>query len=229
MDSTNVRAWPPVSVIMPVLDKERHLTAAVTPVLDQDYPGDLELVVALGPSQDRTGEVAAALAEREPRPTVDNPAGRTPNGLNAATPHGTTSWPGSTDTASCRRAMSDARSRSSNRPGRPSSAAGPVGLAAAGPLDNLRPLVLGDRALELHQQRVLRRVRVRPLDEHHAAAGLGELLDQQRLVGVLAGQPVRGVDEHHIHRHLGHQVPQPLQRRRTSVAPECPSSQNTHW
>ena len=91
--------------------------------------------------------------------------------------------------------------------------AGPVGLAAAGPLDDLRPLVLGDHALELDQQRVLRGVGARPLDEHHAGAGLGELLDQQRLVGVLAGQPVRGVDEHHLHRHLGHQVPQLLQRR----------------
>ena len=40
------------------------------------------------------------------------------------------------------------------------------------------------------------RVRARALDEHHGRAGLGELLDQQRLVGVLAGQPVRGVDQH---------------------------------
>jgi succinoglycan biosynthesis protein ExoA len=41
MFSTHVREWPPVSVIMPVLDEERHLSAAVTRVLDQDYPGDL--------------------------------------------------------------------------------------------------------------------------------------------------------------------------------------------
>jgi hypothetical protein len=91
--------------------------------------------------------------------------------------------------------------------------AGSMALTAASPLDDLRALVLGDHALELDQQRVLRRVRARPLDEHHAGAGLGELLDQQRLVGVLAGEAVRGVDEHHVHRHLGHQVPQLLQRR----------------
>ena len=85
MFSTHVREWPPVSVIMPVLDEERHLSAAVTRVLDQDYPGDLELVLALGPSRDRTAEVAATLAARDPRlRLIDNPAGRTPNGLNAA-------------------------------------------------------------------------------------------------------------------------------------------------
>jgi hypothetical protein len=53
----------------------------------------------------------------------------------------------------------------------------------------------------------------RALDEHHAGAGLGELLDQQRLVGVLAGEPVRRVNEHQVHRHLGDQVAQPLQGR----------------
>jgi len=99
---------------------------------------------------------------------------------------------------------------------------GSVGLAAAGPLEDLRPLVLGDHALELHQQRVLGRVRARSLDEHHAAARLGELLDQQRLVGVLAGQPVRGVDEHHLHRHLRHQIPQLLQGRAHQGGPGVP-------
>ena len=34
---------------MPVLDEERHLVEAVTGVLDQDYGGELELVLALGP------------------------------------------------------------------------------------------------------------------------------------------------------------------------------------
>src|SRR5262249_21655625 len=36
---------------------------------------------------------------------------------------------------------------------------------------------------------------------------------QQRLVGELAGQPVRGIDQHHVHAALGGQVPQPLQAR----------------
>jgi glycosyltransferase involved in cell wall biosynthesis len=79
------RSWPAVSVIMPVLNEERHLAAAVTHVLEQDYPGELELVIALGPSSDRTGEIARDLAEGDARVRlVDNPVGRTPNGLNAA-------------------------------------------------------------------------------------------------------------------------------------------------
>jgi glycosyltransferase involved in cell wall biosynthesis len=77
--------WPPVSVIMPVRDEERHLAEAVAHVLDQDYPGDVEVVLAVGPSRDRTAEIAAQLsaADRRVR-TVDNPTGRTPSGLNAA-------------------------------------------------------------------------------------------------------------------------------------------------
>ncbi|HEV2347735.1 MAG TPA: glycosyltransferase family 2 protein [Actinocrinis sp.] len=79
------RPWPSVSVIMPVLDEERHLAAAVRHILAQDYPGELELVIALGPSKDRTDQIAAELAAADPRVrTVPNPSGRTPNALNAA-------------------------------------------------------------------------------------------------------------------------------------------------
>jgi glycosyltransferase involved in cell wall biosynthesis len=74
-----------VSVVLPVLNEERHLTEAVTSVLAQDYPGQLEVVLALGPSTDRTDEVAAGLAAADGRVrTVRNPTGRTPEGLNAA-------------------------------------------------------------------------------------------------------------------------------------------------
>lgn len=70
---------------MPVLNEERHLADSVRMVLDQDWPGELELVLALGPSTDATDEVAAALAAADPRVrTVPNPSGRTPDGLNAA-------------------------------------------------------------------------------------------------------------------------------------------------
>jgi succinoglycan biosynthesis protein ExoA len=70
---------------MPILNEERHLARAVRSVLEQDYPGELEVVVALGPSTDRTTEVARELAAQDPRLTlVDNPSGRTPDGLNAA-------------------------------------------------------------------------------------------------------------------------------------------------
>jgi succinoglycan biosynthesis protein ExoA len=78
-------AAPPVSVVMPVRDEERHLADAVACVLGQDYPGELELVLAVGPSRDGTAEVAERLAAAEPRITVvANPPGRRPCGLNAA-------------------------------------------------------------------------------------------------------------------------------------------------
>jgi glycosyltransferase involved in cell wall biosynthesis len=74
-----------VSVVLPVLNEERHLAEAVGSVLAQDYPGQLEIVLALGPSTDRTDAVAADLAAADPRVhTVRNPTGRTPQGLNAA-------------------------------------------------------------------------------------------------------------------------------------------------
>ena len=80
-----VAAWPGVSVVMPVLDEERHLRSAVGTVLGQDYPGPLELVLALGPSGDRTDEIAAAAAAADPRvQTVPNPTGATGAGLNLA-------------------------------------------------------------------------------------------------------------------------------------------------
>jgi succinoglycan biosynthesis protein ExoA len=87
MNSPSIPAagWPPVSVVMPVLNEERHLRSAVEHVLGQDYPGELELVMALGPSTDRTDEIAAALTAADPRVhTVANPSGRTPSALNAA-------------------------------------------------------------------------------------------------------------------------------------------------
>jgi hypothetical protein len=78
-------AWPAVSVVVPVLNEERHLEAAVSNVLDQEYPGPMEVVLAIGPSRDRTADVAALLAARDPRVhLVENPTGRTPAGLNAA-------------------------------------------------------------------------------------------------------------------------------------------------
>jgi glycosyltransferase involved in cell wall biosynthesis len=81
---------PPVSVIMPVLNEERHLRGAVQAILAQEYAGEMEVVIALGPSTDRTDEIAAELvAETAPNKnkrvhTVPNPTGRTPAALNAA-------------------------------------------------------------------------------------------------------------------------------------------------
>jgi len=77
--------WPAVGVIMPILNEERYLEEAVAAVLGQDYPGAIELVLALGPSHDRTDEIARRIAAHETRVrVVANPSGRTPDALNAA-------------------------------------------------------------------------------------------------------------------------------------------------
>lgn len=70
---------------MVVRNERRHLAETVTSVLGQDYPGALEVVIAVGPSSDGTERVAAELAQRHPAVrVVSNPTGRTPNGLNSA-------------------------------------------------------------------------------------------------------------------------------------------------
>ncbi len=80
--------WPPVSVVMPVLNEERHLEEAVGRVLEQEYPGDLEVVLAVGPGKDRTQEIADRLAAEDKRITiVPNPSGKTPAGLNTGIAH----------------------------------------------------------------------------------------------------------------------------------------------
>ncbi|MFD2082086.1 Glycosyltransferase, catalytic subunit of cellulose synthase and poly-beta-1,6-N-acetylglucosamine synthase [Actinopolymorpha cephalotaxi] len=77
--------WPGVSVVMPVRNEERHLRTAVAQVLSQDYPGRLELVVAVAPSRDRTQQIAEELVAEDARVRlVENPAGIAPTGLNAA-------------------------------------------------------------------------------------------------------------------------------------------------
>ena len=77
--------YPPVSVVMPVRNEERHLAESVRHVLGQEYPGELELVLAVGPSADRTEELARELAAAHPRVTVvANPTGKIPAALNAA-------------------------------------------------------------------------------------------------------------------------------------------------
>ena len=77
--------YPPVSVVMPVRNEERHLAESVRHVLSQDYPGPLELVLAVAPSADRTEQIARDLEAAEPRVSVvANPSGRIPTALNLA-------------------------------------------------------------------------------------------------------------------------------------------------
>ena len=76
---------PGVSIIVPVLQEADYLQTAVEHLLQQDYAGPLEIVLALGPSTDGTNDIAARIAEAHPQVRlVDNPTGKTPSALNAA-------------------------------------------------------------------------------------------------------------------------------------------------
>ncbi len=75
----------PVSVIMPVRNEQRHLEEAVQHVLVQDYPAEVEVVLAVGPSRDATEQIARRLAASDPRVTVvANPRGIIPAANNVA-------------------------------------------------------------------------------------------------------------------------------------------------
>ncbi len=74
-----------VSVVMPVLNEAKHLSAAVTEILAQQVSVPIELVLALGPSIDQTNEIAAQLAQADSRiKLVSNPTGKTAAALNLA-------------------------------------------------------------------------------------------------------------------------------------------------
>jgi succinoglycan biosynthesis protein ExoA len=74
-----------VSVILPVLNEEHYLEHSVNAILQQDFTGDIEVLLAIGPSHDKTNEIAAKLAAKDSRIIlVENPSGKTAAGLNLA-------------------------------------------------------------------------------------------------------------------------------------------------
>jgi len=76
---------PDVAVVLPVRNAAATIEAALRSILDQDYPGRLEVVVADAMSDDGTRDVVASVAAADPRVRmVDNPHRSTPAGLNAA-------------------------------------------------------------------------------------------------------------------------------------------------
>ena len=76
---------PFVSVILPILNEENYLEAAVSSIFSQDYQGKIEVVLAVAPSRDRTREIAEQIARKNSTIVViDNPSGKTAAGLNAA-------------------------------------------------------------------------------------------------------------------------------------------------
>lgn len=71
---------------MPVLNEEAHLRSAVASIFEQQglVDGQVEVILALGPSKDKTNEIAEALSKEYPVQLVQNPTGKTPAGLNLA-------------------------------------------------------------------------------------------------------------------------------------------------
>lgn len=79
------RSQNQVSVILPVLNEENYLEAAISAILSQDFLGEFEIILALGPSRDRTTEIAEKLQRSDSRIIlVDSPTGKTAAGLNLA-------------------------------------------------------------------------------------------------------------------------------------------------
>jgi succinoglycan biosynthesis protein ExoA len=83
--NASLPASPGISVILPVLNEEKHLAESIRAILSQKYLGKFEVILALGPSRDATNAIAATLAAEDSRVIlVDNPTGRTAAGLNIA-------------------------------------------------------------------------------------------------------------------------------------------------
>lgn len=81
----NNSTFPPVSFILPILNEERDLSNCISAILQQDYPSVIEVILALGPSEDKTTQIAEKLSESDPRiKLVNNPTGQTAIGLNLA-------------------------------------------------------------------------------------------------------------------------------------------------
>jgi glycosyltransferase involved in cell wall biosynthesis len=78
--------WPRVTVIVPCRNEERYIVRCIDAILATEYPADrLEVLVSEGRSDDRTRELAQAIADRDARVRVlDNARCITPAALNLA-------------------------------------------------------------------------------------------------------------------------------------------------
>jgi glycosyltransferase involved in cell wall biosynthesis len=84
----NSLSSPAVTVILPILNEEADLRNCISAILQQDYAGEIEIILALGPSKDNTNQIAQDLAVADKRiKLVNNPTGQTAKGLNLAIAH----------------------------------------------------------------------------------------------------------------------------------------------
>jgi succinoglycan biosynthesis protein ExoA len=89
MSSAMPREMPMISAVIPCRNERTHIEACVRSVLDQKaVPGDFEVIVVDGMSNDGTREILAKLVLADSRlRVVDNPAGTTAHGMNAGIRH----------------------------------------------------------------------------------------------------------------------------------------------
>ena len=85
--------------------------------------------------------------------------------------------------------------------------------AASAPFEDLGPLVFGDHALNLEQKIVLRGATDRVVQKDNLRTRAAKLIDQEHLMGVTAGEPIRGMDINAIDLAASNCISQPLQRR----------------
>ena len=72
-------------MVLPVLNEEKYLADSVNSILSQNFSGAIEVILAVGPSQDQTLKIAQSIQARDSRVVVvENPTGKTAAGLNLA-------------------------------------------------------------------------------------------------------------------------------------------------
>ena len=79
------KSYPSLTVMMPVRNEQRHLEKSVMSILAQNYPGEIEIILAVAPSVDETEALAKNLALKHSEiKVIENKAGLTTTGLNLA-------------------------------------------------------------------------------------------------------------------------------------------------
>ena len=74
---------PPVSIVVPVRNEQRFLTSSVAGIVGQGYPGPMEIILVVAPSEDDTEQIAERLADGDERiRVIANPQGTTPRAMN---------------------------------------------------------------------------------------------------------------------------------------------------
>ncbi|MCW2239206.1 hypothetical protein M2351_003836 [Azospirillum canadense] len=86
-------------------------------------------------------------------------------------------------------------------------------LAAAKPFAQQGSLIFGDRSLDLQEKLIAGVIGDGVIEKGHRTAHTAELLQEQHLVGVAAGQTVRSQHRDDLHLTIAHRIAQGIQPR----------------